>query len=100
MTKTHSVWMTNWGTPVVPNWPQDGTIITRVQPSRDNALQKIDVLSGPMGRWSQNLVLRLRNVESSEVELQLQYGLISRAQGRREHGTSATKDYEPRTHSY
>ena len=50
-----------------------GTIITRVQPSRDNCLSGESSIVWTEGKVVQNLVLRLRNVESGEVELQLQW---------------------------
>lgn len=50
-----------------------GTIITRVQPNRENCLAEESCIIWTEGKVVQNLVLRLRNVESGEVELQLQW---------------------------
>ncbi|XP_059450751.1 protein C2-DOMAIN ABA-RELATED 4-like [Corylus avellana] len=51
----------------------NGTIITRVQPDRQNCLAEESRIIWSDGRVVQNIVLRLRNVESGEVELQLQW---------------------------
>lgn len=53
----------------VPN----GTIITRVQPSRDNCLAEESCIVWSDGKVVQEIVLRLRNVERGEIELQLQW---------------------------
>ncbi|MED6121514.1 Arginase, catabolizes arginine to ornithine and urea [Stylosanthes scabra] len=52
--------------------PND-TIITRVQPSRQNCLSEESQIVVRDGKVVQNMVLRLRNVESGEVELQLHW---------------------------
>ncbi|KAG1347426.1 Protein C2-DOMAIN ABA-RELATED 4 [Cocos nucifera] len=51
----------------------NGTIITTVRPERNNCLCGDSPIVWKDGRITQDLVLRLRNVESGEVELQLQW---------------------------
>ncbi|KAK9271783.1 hypothetical protein L1049_002147 [Liquidambar formosana] len=51
----------------------NGTIITRVQPSRANCLAEESCIIWMDGKVVQNMCLRLRNVECGEVELQLQW---------------------------
>ncbi|XP_030952861.1 protein C2-DOMAIN ABA-RELATED 4-like [Quercus lobata] len=51
----------------------NGTIISRVQPNRQNCLAEESCIIWTDGKAVQNMVLRLRNVESGEVELQLQW---------------------------
>ncbi|XP_059624614.1 protein C2-DOMAIN ABA-RELATED 4-like isoform X2 [Cornus florida] len=50
-----------------------GTIITRVKPSRDNCLAEESCIMWTDGKVVQDMVLRLRNVECGEVEIQLQW---------------------------
>ncbi|CBI15582.3 unnamed protein product, partial [Vitis vinifera] len=50
-----------------------GTIISRVQPSRQNCLAEESCIVWTDGRVVQDICLRLRNVECGEVELQLQW---------------------------
>ncbi|KAG0481567.1 hypothetical protein HPP92_012425 [Vanilla planifolia] len=50
---------------------RDGTIITTVKPCRENCLVGESPIQWKDGKVIQDLVLRLRNVESGEVELQL-----------------------------
>lgn len=50
-----------------------GTIITRIQPSRQNCLAEESSVMWSEGRVIQDMCLRLRNVECGEVELQLQW---------------------------
>lgn len=50
-----------------------GCIITRVQPSRQNCLSEESCIVWKDGKVVQNMVLRLRNVESGEIELQLEW---------------------------
>ncbi|XP_059624617.1 protein C2-DOMAIN ABA-RELATED 4-like [Cornus florida] len=50
-----------------------GTIITRVKPGRDNCLAEESSIVWAEGKVVQDMVLRLRNVECGEVELQLQW---------------------------
>ncbi|PHU24250.1 putative ADP-ribosylation factor GTPase-activating protein AGD13 [Capsicum chinense] len=51
----------------------DGTIITKVQPSRSNCLAEESNVIWKNGQVVQDMCLRLRNVECGEVELQLQW---------------------------
>ncbi|XP_021812026.1 protein C2-DOMAIN ABA-RELATED 4-like [Prunus avium] len=51
----------------------DGTIIARVKPGRENCLAEESCIIWSNGKLVQNMVLRLRNVECGEVELQLQW---------------------------
>ncbi|KAH0454680.1 hypothetical protein IEQ34_016604 [Dendrobium chrysotoxum] len=57
----------------IPN----GTIITTVKPSRENCLAVESPILKKDGRVIQDLVLRLRNVESGEVELQLSWNCLA-----------------------
>ncbi|XP_024029579.1 protein C2-DOMAIN ABA-RELATED 4 [Morus notabilis] len=50
-----------------------GTIITKVHPSRQNCLAEESRILWTDGKLVQNLCLRLRNVESGEIELQLEW---------------------------
>lgn len=50
-----------------------GTIITKVHPSRQNCLSEESTITWTDGKLVQNLCLRLRNVESGEIELQLEW---------------------------
>ncbi|XP_008804356.1 protein C2-DOMAIN ABA-RELATED 4-like isoform X2 [Phoenix dactylifera] len=59
----------------------NGTIVTTVKPERNNCLSGESVILWKDGRVTQDLVLRLRNVESGEVELQLQWVSIPGAAG-------------------
>ncbi|URD87605.1 ADP-ribosylation factor GTPase-activating protein [Musa troglodytarum] len=56
------------------------TIITTVRPSRQNCLADDSHISRKDGTVAQDVVLRLRNVESGEVELQLLWVNIPHAQ--------------------
>ncbi|XP_009370100.2 protein C2-DOMAIN ABA-RELATED 4 [Pyrus x bretschneideri] len=51
----------------------DGTVLTKVQPSRENCLAEESCIIWSNGKLVQNMILRLRNVECGEVELQLQW---------------------------
>ncbi|CAN6572747.1 unnamed protein product [Malus baccata var. baccata] len=51
----------------------DGTVITKVQPNRENCLAEESCIIWSKGKLVQNMALRLRNVECGEVELQLQW---------------------------
>ncbi|XP_059642559.1 protein C2-DOMAIN ABA-RELATED 4-like [Cornus florida] len=53
----------------VPN----GTIITRVIPNRENCLAEESRIVWTEGKVVQNMFLKLQNVESGEIELQLQW---------------------------
>ncbi|XP_009370094.2 protein C2-DOMAIN ABA-RELATED 4 isoform X1 [Pyrus x bretschneideri] len=59
----------------------DGTIITKVQPSRKNCLAEESYIVWSKGKVVQNMVLRLRNVECGEVELQLQWINVPSSRG-------------------
>ncbi|KAL5570830.1 hypothetical protein UlMin_020427 [Ulmus minor] len=52
---------------------QDGTIISKVQPNRQNCLAEESCIVFSNGEVVQNMVLRLRNVECGEIELQLHW---------------------------
>lgn len=51
----------------------NGTIITKVQPSRQNCLSQESCIVWNDGKVVQDMFLRLRNVETGEVELQLEW---------------------------
>ncbi|KAE8659356.1 Integrase-like protein [Hibiscus syriacus] len=51
----------------------NGTIITKVQPSRQNCLAEESCIIWSNGKVVQDMFLRLRNVETGEVELQLEW---------------------------
>ncbi|KAJ8771990.1 hypothetical protein K2173_027167 [Erythroxylum novogranatense] len=50
-----------------------GTIVTRVLPSRQNCLSEESCIVCSESKITQDLCLRLRNVECGEVEIQLQW---------------------------
>ncbi|KAE8665141.1 Detected protein of confused Function [Hibiscus syriacus] len=50
----------------------DGTIISKVQPSRQNCLSQESCIVWSKGKIVQDMFLRLRNVETGEVELRLE----------------------------
>ncbi|KAL4012619.1 hypothetical protein IC575_029726 [Cucumis melo] len=50
-----------------------GTIVSRVQPSRQNCLAEESGIVWVEGKVVQNICLRLRNVECGELEIQLQW---------------------------
>ena len=50
-----------------------GTIITRIQPSRQNCLAEESCVTYTNGKVVQDVALRLRHVECGEVEIQLQW---------------------------
>ena len=50
-----------------------GTIISKVQPNRNNCLAEESIVYWKEGKVVQDLCLRLRNVECGEVEIQLQW---------------------------
>lgn len=58
-----------------------GTVITRVQPSRQNCLAEESRIIWKDGKVVQDVVLRLRHVETGEIELQLQWIDIPGARG-------------------
>ena len=51
----------------------NGTIVKRIQPSRQNCLAEESCITYTNGKIMQELILRLRNVECGEVEVQLQW---------------------------
>ncbi|KAK4747625.1 hypothetical protein SAY87_014211 [Trapa incisa] len=51
----------------------NGTIITRVQPSRENCYSEESRVVWKDGRVVQDMILRLRNVERGEVDLQIHW---------------------------
>ncbi|KAL5811774.1 hypothetical protein ACOSQ3_026724 [Xanthoceras sorbifolium] len=58
-----------------------GTIITKVLPSRDNCLAEESHIVWINGKVVQNMILRLRNVERGEVEIQLEWINIPNSRG-------------------
>ncbi|KAI5407364.1 protein C2-DOMAIN ABA-RELATED 1 [Lathyrus oleraceus] len=57
------------------------TIVTKVAPSRQNCLAEASHIVWKDGKVFQNMVLRLRNVECGEVELQLHWVDIPGSRG-------------------
>ncbi|KAK7358125.1 hypothetical protein VNO77_00046 [Canavalia gladiata] len=51
----------------------DGTIITRIQPSRQNCLSEESCITYNNGKVVQDIIVRLRHVECGEVEIQLEW---------------------------
>ena len=51
----------------------DGTKVDRVQPSHDNCLADESCIVWNQGKMFQKMILRLRNVECGEVEIQLEW---------------------------
>ncbi|KAG8382747.1 hypothetical protein BUALT_Bualt05G0109400 [Buddleja alternifolia] len=51
----------------------DGTKVGRVEPSRDNCLSDESYVVWNKGKISQDMNLRLRNVECGEVEVQIEW---------------------------
>lgn len=50
-----------------------GTIVQKIQPNRSNCLAEESCILWKNGKVEQHMVLRLRNVERGEIELQLQW---------------------------
>lgn len=50
-----------------------GTVVRRVEPSRQNCLAEESCITLINGKIVQDLVLRLRNVECGELEIQLEW---------------------------
>jgi hypothetical protein len=50
-----------------------GTIIRKIQPSRENCLAEESCIVWANGKVVQNVFLRLKHVETGEVELQLEW---------------------------
>ncbi|XP_015880360.3 protein C2-DOMAIN ABA-RELATED 3-like [Ziziphus jujuba] len=55
----------------------DGTVLSKIQPSNQNCLVEESCITWTGSRVVQNMILRLRNVECGEVELQLQWVDVS-----------------------
>ncbi|XP_039063013.1 protein C2-DOMAIN ABA-RELATED 4-like [Hibiscus syriacus] len=53
----------------IPN----GTVLSRLQPSASNCLAEESLIYSKEGKIVQDLILRLRNVECGEVEIQLEW---------------------------
>ncbi|KAK9682256.1 hypothetical protein RND81_10G061100 [Saponaria officinalis] len=51
----------------------DGTVITKVRPDRKNCIAEESCIVMMNGKVTQNMFLRLRNVECGEIELKLQW---------------------------
>ncbi|WCJ25232.1 Calcium-dependent lipid-binding (CaLB domain) family protein [Euphorbia peplus] len=58
-----------------------GTIITKILPDRENCLAEESHVVWVDGKVVQNIVVRLRNVESGEIELQFQWIHIPGSRG-------------------
>ncbi|KAG6572970.1 protein C2-DOMAIN ABA-RELATED 4-like [Cucurbita pepo subsp. pepo] len=58
-----------------------GTVLSRVQPCRQNCLAEESAIVWEEGKVIQNICLRLRNVECGEVEIQLQWIELPGAKG-------------------
>ncbi|KMT17251.1 hypothetical protein BVRB_2g039510 [Beta vulgaris subsp. vulgaris] len=52
---------------------EDGTVLTQVQPSRLNCIAEDSSIIFGDGEVTQNMFLRLRNVECGEIELELKW---------------------------
>lgn len=50
-----------------------GTVVTKVKPSRENCLSEESSIIWENGKLTQQMFLRLNNVECGEIELQLQW---------------------------
>lgn len=50
-----------------------GTVIRKIQPNRENCLSEESCIVWANGQVVQKMFLRLRNVESGEVELELKW---------------------------
>ncbi|KAL3510558.1 hypothetical protein ACH5RR_029959 [Cinchona calisaya] len=51
----------------------DGTKVDKVQPSPKNCLSRESCIVWNKGKMSQNMILRLRNVECGEIEIQIEW---------------------------
>ncbi|KAH1241323.1 Protein C2-DOMAIN ABA-RELATED 4 [Glycine max] len=51
----------------------NGTVVTRIQPSKHNCLVDESCITYSNGKVVQDMILRLQNVECGEVEIQLQW---------------------------
>lgn len=52
---------------------QEGDVLKRIQPADSNCLSEESCITWKNGKIVQNLLLKLRNVECGEVELELQW---------------------------
>ena len=52
---------------------RDGTVIKKVKPSRENCVAEESFILWYKGKLTQDMFLRLKNVESGEIELSLTY---------------------------
>ena len=59
----------------------DDITVSKVQPSSQNCLTEESIIVWSGGKISQNMILRLRNVECGEVEVQLQSAWWYKAHG-------------------
>lgn len=50
-----------------------GTVMSKVMPSRENCLSEASSIVWENGKVTQNMYLRLRNVECGEIQLQLHW---------------------------
>uniref|UniRef100_A0A7N0VIG5 Uncharacterized protein n=1 Tax=Kalanchoe fedtschenkoi TaxID=63787 RepID=A0A7N0VIG5_KALFE len=64
--KSVSFWTTTQGLP-------SGTVLSRIQPCRKNCFSDESCITWKDGKVIQDMILRLRNVECGEVEIQLQW---------------------------
>jgi hypothetical protein len=60
---------------------EDNTVVKKLVPNRQNCLAEESVIYMSEGAVKQDVVLRLRNVECGEIELQLQWIDIPGAKG-------------------
>lgn len=51
----------------------DGTLVERVQPSTDNCLAGESCIAWNNGKLTQDMILRLRGVESGEIDVQIEW---------------------------
>lgn len=56
-----------------PENMRNGTVIRSIRPSNRNCLADESQLCWKNGRFIQDVILRLKNVESGEIQLQLQW---------------------------
>lgn len=50
---------------------RSGTIVRKVKPNRDNCLSEESCIVWKDGKITQNMMLRLRNVERGEIEIEI-----------------------------
>lgn len=51
----------------------DGTVVDKIFPSRENSLADVSHITWKDGKLVQDMVLRLKNVATGEVELQIEW---------------------------